>query len=584
MRAAALQNRILIGIIVIYWTGDWKLMTKHIYKIILIIIICAFLIVGLLVSASLINSKRITTMQAEKSLSYICETYAQEFDAVFSDSEIIVNNMAAMVEREFTVEDYIDDRNVFVMKKQETSTIMEDVISASTYPIGLYITFAPETSNGRDEIWYIKNRKGDVNFIDSINMSDTWLEKEKPSTAYYFQTIREGSMWFEANYDPGMDGETVTYARTLYDRDGALIGVIGVDILVDDIFVSLNEINEETGGYAAFIETDNGVIAGKDVEEYRKSEDYVYASHNVGERWNLALVQPIDIAVEPIVKTEAAVILLGILIVITVVIAIVYYSKKHVKPIIREVELKDAILINQARQAKMGEMVGNIAHQWKQPLNSIKMALSNMQDDYNNGALEREDFEYYVYKMNLMVDDLAETADDFTAFLRPGKKTEVFSANNEIKRVIDLTDEKMRLYGIDISVEGDEVFLEGYRNEFGQCIFNLLDNAFDALKNEELEDKRIEITLKKTENSTGTVRNVISVFNNGKPIDENIKDEIFDIYFTTKEDNEGTGIGLYLVRQILRSHFNGDIRFENTGEGVCFVIESVSKTRKGKKS
>lgn len=550
-------------------------MAKNVYKIILIIIICAFLMVGLLVGASLMNSKRVAVEQAERGLSYMCETYAHEFDAVFSDSELVVNNLAATVEREFTVSEYVNDRDLFLEKKQEMRSIMKDIAGTFTYPMGLYITFAPETSKGRDEIWYIKDNKGNVKFIDSIDMSDTWLEREA-STEYYFETLREGSLWLDACYDPGMDGETVTYARALYDRDGGLIGVIGIDILVEDLFLSLEGIDEKTGGYSSFIESNDVVIAGRDIDKYRGSGEYIYAEHDVGERWKLAIIQPVDTAVEPIVRTEAAVILLGLLIILTVVISIAYYSRKHVRPIIREVEFKDAMLINQARQAKMGEMVGNIAHQWKQPLNGMKMALSNMQDDYNSGTLEREDFEYYIYRLRLMVDGLAETADDFTAFLRPGKKTEIFSAKREIESAINLTDERIRLYGISVTVKGDDVILEGHRNEFGQCIFNLLDNAIDALKNQSTEDKKIDVLLKREEVS-GTIHNTISVFNSGSYIDEDIKDEIFDIYFTTKEENEGTGIGLYLVRQILRSHFNGDIRFENTEDGVRFIIEIVEK-------
>lgn len=552
-------------------------MKKHVYKIISIIIVCAFLVVGLLVSASLLNSKRVMISQAEKSISYMSETYAKEFDKVFSDAELVVNSVAETIEREYQVKEYINDRGVFEDKMNTTGEIIESVINEFDYPIGLYITFAPETSKGKDEIWYIKDRDGNVDYINSLDMSDSWLDENNPTTAYYFETIREGSLWLDSNYDPGMDGETVTYAKAMYDSDNDLIGVIGTDILVEDIFKSLEDINEETDGYSAFIENGNRIIAGTDVAKYRNSSEYIYAEADIGEKWEIALAQPVEVAVDPIIKTEAAVILLGILIILTVIVFIFYYSKKHVSPMIQEVELKDAMLINRARQAKMGEMVGNIAHQWKQPLNGMRMALSNIQDDYNNDMIDKESFENYIYRMKLMVDNLSETADDFTAFLRPGKKTEIFSANREIERVINLTDERIRLYGIDVAVDGAEIFLEGYRNEFTQCLFNLLDNAFDALKEKRSGDRKVRITTGLKVVSSEEEYSLIKIFNNGEPIEEENRDKIFDIYFTTKNCDEGTGIGLYLVKQILRKHFNGDIFCENVEDGVCFIIRILNK-------
>ena len=102
---------------------------------------------------------------------------------------------------------------------------------------------------------------------------------------------------------------------------------------------------------------------------------------------------------------------------------------------INEAELKDALIINQARQARMGEMVGNIAHQWKQPLNNMKMSLSNMQNDYDNGALNEEEFSWYTMRIDSMINSLSETVDDFTSFLRPARKTENFTRRSQNTRI-----------------------------------------------------------------------------------------------------------------------------------------------------
>ncbi len=600
-------------------------MKKTAHRIIIAIIISAFVVVGSLVSVSLINSKNIAVYQAEKSLSYMSKSYARDFDSVFSQSELAVSSMAASIESEYDVSLYINDRSAFEKTKAKTSEMMKKVTQDFEYPAGFYLTYAPETSRGWDEIWYLKKENGETLSIDSLSISDGWLGQDEDSTAYYFETIKNGSMWLDATYDPGMRGETVSYTRALYDRNGLLIGVLGVDILVDDIFNTLKNIDSEISGHSAFLENDS-VVAGADIGRIGntgssgsvsyESEDYIYAKAHIGEKWALSLMQPVDVAVGSIRITEAAVILLGILIVVTAVFLVMYYSRKHVNPIIEEAEIKDALLVSKARQAKMGEMVGNIAHQWKQPLNSMKMALSNMQEDYSQGMLDDEDFENYIYRMNLMVNNLAETADDFTAFLRPGKKTEVFSANREIERTIHLMEERIRLKGIVITVDGPEVFIEGYRNEFGQCVFNLIDNAFAAIEDrcsdstdgsfggaagktgccrsagrtieittaveeaEESDPKGLTGKKPAAESGSGPAEicgpagsvGIIRIFNSGSPIPEENADRIFDLYFTTKEEKEGTGIGLYLVRQILRTHFRGDISFENVRDGVCFEI------------
>ena len=175
-----------------------------------------------------------------------------------------------------------------------------------------------------------------------------------------------------------------------------------------------------------------------------------------------------------------------------------------------------------------------------------------------------------------MVGHLAETADDFIDFLKPDKKKECFSVNDEVTRMLDLMDERIRLAGIEVVVSGPEIKLEGYRNEFGQCMFNLIDNARDALL-EAVSDGNaeappvIKITMGSEETETGKY-SVIRVHNNGSPISPENAPKIFDLYFSTKEDRDGTGIGLYLSREIIRNHYKGDLYFENRDNGVDFII------------
>lgn len=540
-------------------------MRKSVFRIMIIIIMCLFLTVGALVTTSIVNSKNVAIVQAEKSLRYMSEKYAVRFNSGFENAALIVNSVTGVAEKDFTVKNYVNSRENFESTKKETEAFLKDIIQSAVFPMGLYITFDPDSTKGEDEIWYVKRENGDIVYVDSSEVSEGWLAEEDDTTEYYFKTIREGAYWSDAGYDPGMAGNVITYTEAAYDRNGELIGVIGADIVVDDLFNSLSKIQKEIKGSAVIIDKDGNAVAGKEPAD--KAGSNIRGSAAIGDKWELVLTQPVDVAIDPILKTEATVILLGILILAAVILLVVYFSRKKVQPMINEAELKDALIINQARQAKMGEMVGNIAHQWKQPLNNMRMSLSNMQNDYDNGSLTEEEFSWYTMRIDSMIRSLSETVDDFTSFLRPARKTETFSVNEEIKTVINMMNESIKINSIQIKVSGPEVQINGYRNEFSQCLFNLIDNARDAVKENTADNRLITVTTAK-ENGFGTV----TVFNNGSHIDEADRENLFDLYFTTKEEKEGTGIGLYLTKEIIEKHFGGRIWFENTEDGVQFII------------
>ncbi len=557
-------------------------MKKSFFKISIILMAGAFLIVGVLVGASIINSKHMAVEQAEKKLENLSKNYANQFSEVFSNAQLIVNNLSVYMENEFLVASYADDRNEFDREKKKADAITRGMIGNSKYPIGLYITFDPKTSKGKDEIWYVKDGSGQVQFIDSVPISEGWLVEETESTEYFFKTIREGSYWSEPTYDPGMGGKVISYTKTLYDEDHSIIGVVGTDILIDDIFRSLKKIDREIEGSSTLLTMEGKIIAGKTFRGKQPIGQFLMARAAIADKWVIEIAQPVNVATDPILKTEAAVILLGILMIVIIVIFTIEFSRRKVQPIIQEVEQKDLLMINQARQAKMGEMVGNIAHQWKQPLNSMQMAMSNMQDDYERKELGEEEFAQYMTKMKLLIASLAKTANDFTEFLKPARKQELFSANEEIENVLYLMDERIRLHGITVELSGKDVELWGYKNEFSQCMFNLLDNARDALSSEPLENRRIVISISDEIDSENRRHHHIKVFNCGSPIKEQYKDKLFNLYFTTKEEKGGSGIGLYMTKEIVETHFKGGISFENVNGGVCFDMRIPAKMEEAK--
>ena len=229
---------------------------------------------------------------------------------------------------------------------------------------------------------------------------------------------------------------------------------------------------------------------------------------------------------------------------------------------------KDAVVIYQSRLAKMGEMIGNIAHQWRQPLNSLGIILSELKDSFNYGDLDREYFEDSVQKSKQIIAKMSQTIDDFRDFLSPSKEEAPFPVNESILFILDLMEESLRSNKIrvDTKLTPDAVVI-GYDNEFSQVISNILDNARDALEESAPPQKVISITTEKDEDQVE-----IRIINNGHPISREVMEKMFTPYFTTKTLGKGTGIGLYMSKIIIEDHMKGTIRFENTGQGVCCRI------------
>ncbi len=228
----------------------------------------------------------------------------------------------------------------------------------------------------------------------------------------------------------------------------------------------------------------------------------------------------------------------------------------------REVEQsrqKDQIMFRQSRLAAMGEMVGNIAHQWRQPLNAMVLIIQSFQMKNMVGKLDDEFIDSQVEEGIKLGASMSRTIDDFRNFFKPNKIEENFSVKNVIEESIDLVCnfyEKIDIK-IDLICKDDFVVL-GYPNEFSQVMMNLLSNSKDALKNREDQKRYIEILVKIEDN-----KGKISVIDNGGGVPVEVVDRIFEPYFTTKHQSSGTGIGLYMSKEIIEKQMHGKIEVEN---------------------
>lgn len=247
----------------------------------------------------------------------------------------------------------------------------------------------------------------------------------------------------------------------------------------------------------------------------------------------------------------------------------------------------ETILIQQSKLAAMGEMLGAIAHQWRQPLNALGLIVQDIQDAYAYKELDEAYLEKSVENAMKQLHHLSSTIDDFRNFFRSDKKKQVFSVPESVLEVIALVSKQLENLSIAISLgvrkdhrtlsfeKGDpsDPFLsEGFQNEFKQALMTLIQNAKDAILShkQKLPSLKGEI---KIEVSSDEETCTISVMDNGTGIPEKIIDRIFEPYFTTKDDDQGTGIGLYMSKIIIENNLRGELFARNLESGgACFAI------------
>jgi C4-dicarboxylate-specific signal transduction histidine kinase len=240
--------------------------------------------------------------------------------------------------------------------------------------------------------------------------------------------------------------------------------------------------------------------------------------------------------------------------------------KRQVELEVKKNRDKDKVMFQQARLAQMGEMIGNIAHQWRQPLNEIALVIQSFELAQLKGDLSEEFIENRVQKANHIIKSMSSTIDDFRNFFDPNRKKRLFSLKESIKKAIFMVKASFENNSIKLleNLESDAEFM-GFENEFEQVILNILSNAKDTLIDRATQNREVKISLR----VEGSI--FIDIIDSGGGIDLDIIDRIFEPYFTTKEQGKGSGIGLYMSKQILKN-MRGDISVSNIDGGAKFLI------------
>jgi C4-dicarboxylate-specific signal transduction histidine kinase/ActR/RegA family two-component response regulator len=234
-----------------------------------------------------------------------------------------------------------------------------------------------------------------------------------------------------------------------------------------------------------------------------------------------------------------------------------------------ELRQKDRVLIQQSRQAAMGEMIGNIAHQWRQPINTVGLLIQELAMSYDYDEFDKRHLDETTDKIMQQIRYMSRTIDDFRNFFAPEKEKVPFRIGQVVARTISLVEGSFRdrRIGIDV-VADDDPMVEGFPNEFSQALLNILSNAGDVFSERNTPAPRITIRMF-TEND----RAVVTITDNAGGIREDVLDRVFEPYFTTKDQGKGTGVGLYMVKNIIEKNMAGRVTVRNTAHGAEFRIE-----------
>ena len=225
---------------------------------------------------------------------------------------------------------------------------------------------------------------------------------------------------------------------------------------------------------------------------------------------------------------------------------------------ITELKEKEKLIVQQSKMASMGEMLTNIAHQWRQPLSMISTSATSVSMQQEYGILNDEKLNKSMDDINNSAQFLSKTIEDFRNFFDENKIYSEFEVKDILDKTLQILSGNFRNKAIEIKLEIDELKVFGLDSELMQVLINILNNARDIFEEKELNDKLILIKSYKDGNDI-----VISIHDNAGGIPENIIEKIFEPYFTTKHQSQGTGIGLYMSYDIITKNMSGKLKATN---------------------
>ncbi|MEA1914786.1 MAG: DUF3365 domain-containing protein [Campylobacterota bacterium] len=229
---------------------------------------------------------------------------------------------------------------------------------------------------------------------------------------------------------------------------------------------------------------------------------------------------------------------------------------------------REQLLIHQNKLASMGEMIGNIAHQWRQPLTQLSSILINIELYYDRDKLTKDKFKSKISEANGQISFMSTTIDDFRNFFSSGKSKQEYKISEVVELSQHLLSATLHKKNIELIIDMQNDFiLNGYPNEVTQALVNIINNAKDVLEERDIQQPIITIKTFASNNN-----NVITIQDNAGGIKINPCEKVFEPYFSTKHASVGTGIGLYISKTIIEKNNNGTINVKNSHDGAIFTI------------
>ncbi|MCK5110947.1 MAG: transporter substrate-binding domain-containing protein [Arcobacteraceae bacterium] len=231
---------------------------------------------------------------------------------------------------------------------------------------------------------------------------------------------------------------------------------------------------------------------------------------------------------------------------------------------------QEKFLQQQSRLAQMGEMISMIAHQWRQPLNAISLTTNNLQFKLMMDDVDNELFKKEIGLIDEYSQHLSKTIDDFRGFFKDNKEKEITTLEKIVNSTLAIVKTSIENKNIKIITDFNcDVELKTYPSEIKQVVLNLIKNAEDALLDNEIDNPTITI---QTLCTIDCKNKILIIKDNAGGIAENIMHKIFDPYYSTKKEKDGTGLGLYMSKTIIEEHCDGKLTVSNDKEGAVFKI------------
>lgn len=575
-------------------------MGKRLAKLLLIIVALSLVIAIFMDYLIVHNSSESMKTEVNAKLVSTADTNANKMNTQLTHMVGLTDALQAYVENEFNMNDYENSPDSYINKEIELEyNFMESCLNTSTNAHSLYVVYDDSLTSVPKEAWVaLRNGKIERIYKDIKSRPTEQDNMDDKNMAYYFNAAREGSsVWTGLYHDNDINENVFSYTRPVFKKD-KLIAVVGADIVADDILTLLDSMNTYASGSAILLDSDFDYISSSktlktkhrnyiiskftDKSSTINSKNtgiinyeyngvkYIAAYSHLNNDWLLATVQQQQDAYSPINNISNIMKGIGALLAVLVMLALGAYTAPFIKKerVLEESnEQKDIMIAYQSRQAKIGEMIGNISHQWKQPLNDINLIAEDTLDSYRFDELDESSLEKSVRRVEEITGQMSQTISDFSTFLKPSESgIEYFNMAQCVQSALNLLESSLKHNHIEIQMNQTGLsWVCGYSNEIIHVIFNVLHNARDSILESGKQERIIRIDIEGS--GVDGEYTVLRIIDSGTGLSDGSGDKIFDAYFTTKEKNKGTGLGLYISKRIVEEHMGGSIALRNAEAG-----------------